>query len=202
MKIYRFASPAPAIWNLLKTIVLVGGFWAAFLVAVPYGIARASHELELRDFLFQPLPELAYVAFGTSMLLGVWAMFTVALVGRGTPMLFDAPRKLVIRGPYAWMRNPLVVAGIGQGIAATLYTGAALVLPCVVGWVVFCQVLVWMVEQPELERNFGRDFEAYRRSVRYWLPMRRRWVPDRRDGRPISLDEIDITSSRRKRASR
>ena len=30
--------------------------------------------------------------------------------GEGTPAPFDPPRKLVIRGPYIYMRNPMMVA--------------------------------------------------------------------------------------------
>jgi protein-S-isoprenylcysteine O-methyltransferase Ste14 len=162
-------------------------------------VSHLNRSPRFQYFIFEPQHKLAYLVFGGSLLLGLWAMLTVAIVGQGTPMPFDAPRKLVTTGPYAWMRNPLLMAGIGQGMAATLYTGALLILPCVVAGIVFCQIVVWHLEKPELERAFGRNFEAYRRSVRYWLPMRRRWMPERRDGRPISLDEI-VISPRRKRA--
>jgi protein-S-isoprenylcysteine O-methyltransferase Ste14 len=201
MKIYRFASPAPAIWNLIKTFVLVGGFAALFLVKAPLLVARLNHHPRFAFFILEPQVEAAYVVCGIAGLVALWAMLTVAFKGKGTPMPFDAPRKLVITGPYAWMRNPLLASGIGMGLAATLYTGALLILPCVVVGMLACQMIVWTAEKSELEREFGRDFEAYRRSVRYWLPMRRRWTPERRDGRPISLDEIDMSPRLKRRSS-
>ena len=37
----------------------------------------------------------------------LWCIFTFAVVGRGTPAPLDPPRRLVIRGPYSFMRNPM-----------------------------------------------------------------------------------------------
>lgn len=199
MKLYRFASPAPLLWNLVKSVVFVGAFWGTFLVAAPWGVARASrHWHALQTYLIEPQQELGIAVFVASFLLGCWALLAVAVQGKGTPMPFDAPRKLVTGGPYAWMRNPLLMAGMAQGVAAALYTGALLILPCVAVGIGGCQFVVWRLERRELERAFGREFEAYRRSVRYWLPMRRRWVPTRLDGRPISLDEINVTPGGRR----
>lgn len=201
MKLYRFASAAPPSWNLTKSILLVTGFWLLFLVLAPWQVARLNRHAFFAILLFKPQVEAALVIFLASALIGLWAVVTVARLGQGTPMIFDAPRKLVVGGPYAWMRNPLLAAGIGQGIAAALYTGALLILPCVVAGIVAIQIVVWRLETPELERAFGREFEAYRRNVRYWLPMRRPWLPHRSDGRPVSLDEIDLTPRRRRQSN-
>ncbi len=52
--------------------------------------------------------------------LALWCIFTFASVGKGTPAPFDPPRRLVIRGPYRFVRNPMY---IGAGLALA---GAAL----------------------------------------------------------------------------
>ena len=52
--------------------------------------------------------------------LAIACIFTFVFVGRGTPAPFDPPRRLVVRGPYRLVRNPMY---IGAGLALT---GAAL----------------------------------------------------------------------------
>src|SRR4030095_8150689 len=58
------------------------------------------------------------VAIGTAIAL--WCVFTLGFMEKGTPAPFDPPRKLVIRGPYRFVRNPMYI-GAGMTIA-----GAAL----------------------------------------------------------------------------
>src|SRR6478672_2681861 len=60
------------------------------------------------------------VTIGTAIAL--WCVFTFVFIGKGTPAPFDPPRKLVIRGPYRFVRNPMYI-GAGMTLA-----GAALFL--------------------------------------------------------------------------
>jgi protein-S-isoprenylcysteine O-methyltransferase Ste14 len=92
--------------------------------------------------------------------------------GRGTPALFDAPRRLVAVGPYRYARNPMYIGG------ALLLLGFGLDLrsPCIVlfvpAWWVLFHLLVILYEEPTLRRKFGDDYNAYCRRTPRWIPRR------------------------------
>ena len=58
------------------------------------------------------------VTIGTAIAL--WCVFTFVFIGKGTPAPFDPPRKLVIRGPYRFVRNPMYI-GAGMTLAGAAF---------------------------------------------------------------------------------
>jgi protein-S-isoprenylcysteine O-methyltransferase Ste14 len=94
---------------------------------------------------------------------------------RGTPVPFNPPRELVIQGPYAWMRNPMLT-----GVFACLFgLGFCLhSLSMVVVWtplfVLANAIELKLVEEPELERRIGPTYSEYRRRVPMFVPRLRR----------------------------
>jgi len=102
----------------------------------------------------------------------VWCILAFAVVGKGTPAPFDPPRRLVVRGPYQFVRNPMYVgAGIALAGAALFYQSWA-----VVGYIGFLFVaatlLVMTYEEPTLRNLFGREYDAYCEKTGRWIP---RW---------------------------
>ncbi len=51
----------------------------------------------------------------------LWCIFTFATIGKGTPAPFDPPRRLVIRGPYRYVRNPMYIGAVLALAGATLF---------------------------------------------------------------------------------
>ncbi|MDI2023423.1 hypothetical protein PJL18_03971 [Paenarthrobacter nicotinovorans] len=80
------------------------------------------------------------------------------------------PNRLVIAGPYRWVRNPMAVAGIAQGVGVGLLLGSWLVVAyAMIGSLVWNYV-VRPLEEADLENRFGAEFRRYRSSVSCWLP--------------------------------
>ncbi len=113
------------------------------------------------------------VAIGAAIALPcVWEF---AWRGLGTPAPFDPPRRLVISGPYRWVRNPMY---LGMGIALT---GEAIVFPNLTVMILVMVALLFAVvtlsviryEERTLRQLFGADYESYTRSVHRWIPRLR-----------------------------
>jgi protein-S-isoprenylcysteine O-methyltransferase Ste14 len=107
--------------------------------------------------------------------LAAWCTGLFAIVGKGTPHPFAAKtRRLVIAGPYRYVRNPMM-----WGVGAIL-VGLALALGSVglwFGFVCFLGFILLFVpyyEERDLERRFGEEYRNYCRRVPRWLPRRPR----------------------------
>src|SRR5947209_15879774 len=108
------------------------------------------------------------VAIGTAIAL--WCVLTFVFIGKGTPAPFDPPRKLVIRGPYRFVRNPMYIgAGMTLAGAALFYQSLSiLIYACL--FLLITHLFVVFYGEPTLRRTFGDEYEAYFRRVRRWWP--------------------------------
>jgi protein-S-isoprenylcysteine O-methyltransferase Ste14 len=114
-------------------------------------------------------------AAGLGML--AWTVALFIRVGRGTLAPWDPTRKLVVRGPYAHVLNPMITGVlailIGEAVAfgaRELWTWAAL-------FAAVNHVYFLLSEEPGLARRFGAEYDEYRRHVPRWIPRLSRWRP-------------------------
>src|SRR5262249_46360063 len=108
------------------------------------------------------------VSIGTAIAL--WCIFTFVLIGKGTPAPFDPPRKLVIRGPYRFVRNPMYI-GAGMTLAgAALYYGSLSIFIYTGLFFFITPLFIVLYEEPTLRKTFGDEYAAYVGHVSRWLP--------------------------------
>jgi len=117
------------------------------------------------------VPQIAGMVIGAAgAAVALWCIFTFAAIGRGTPAPFDPPRRLVIRGPYRFVRNPMYIgAGLALASAALFYESLPL-LGYAGLFFLATHVFVVAYEEPTLRRTFGPEYEAYCSQVRRWRP--------------------------------
>jgi protein-S-isoprenylcysteine O-methyltransferase Ste14 len=78
--------------------------------------------------------------------------------------------RLVVSGPYRWVRNPMAIAGIVQGVAVGLVLSSWLVVAYAVAGSLLWNYAIRPLEEADLEERFGSEFRQYRDSVRCWIP--------------------------------
>jgi protein-S-isoprenylcysteine O-methyltransferase Ste14 len=155
-------------------------FWGLFLFVWPPLIARLDRDVATAMHI--PHMRLAAaVLFVVASALGIGSAVTMVTRGRGTPLPIDGPRHLVVSGPYAWVRNPMAVAGLTQGVAVALWLRSPLVLAYVLAGGVTWHWFVRPLEEAHLVASFGEEYRQYRARVPLWLP---RGVTARRNGSP------------------
>lgn len=185
MQWFRRARPATVSWNLAKTAVEIVVFWGVFLFVLPPWVVLVASRLGIPAFVSDTSRVLAALLFVGASALGLVSGFTMSVQGQGTPVPLDAPRRLVVTGPYAWVRNPMAIAGLAQGMAVALWHGSVAVVAYVIAGGVLWQLVVRPHEEADLARTFGAAFFEYKSRVPLWLPCRP--IP-RRGRRPVKAD--------------
>jgi protein-S-isoprenylcysteine O-methyltransferase Ste14 len=118
--------------------------------------------------------QVAGMVFGAAgAAVAVWCIFTFASLGKGTPAPFDPPRRLVIRGPYRFVRNPMYIGAILVLASAALFYQSWPLLGYAGLFFLATHVFVLSYEEPTLRRTFGLNYKAYCRHVRRWWPSLR-----------------------------
>lgn len=168
--------PAPprsrAVLHVLATAGQIVVFWGFFLVVAPLLLSF----LEQRWAVGVVLPPFTRVV-GVVVLvlacgLGLWSAVSMSVRGQGTPLPSAMPNRLVVAGPYRFIRNPMAVAGIVQGAAVGLLLSSWIVVAYALLGSLLWNYAVRPLEEVDLRQRFGEEYRRYSASVRCWVP---RW---------------------------
>jgi protein-S-isoprenylcysteine O-methyltransferase Ste14 len=121
------------------------------------------------------------VALGAVLLIVGFVLFIASLrrfavEGRGTLAPWDPPRRLVVRGPYRFVRNPMI-----SGVIFLLFGEAAMLRsrPHAMWAATFFAIniiYIPLLEEPMLEMRFGDEYRQYCRHVRRFIPHLKPWT--------------------------
>lgn len=170
--LFRTASSTDIVANTAKTLIQIFCIWLLTLVVIPFVI------LDAFDALALPKRELWLIVGGILFLgfsvLGLGSAFFIVRDGGGTPLPLDQTNQLVVSGPYRFVRNPMAIAGIGQGVAiATLFQSLPLLVYSLFGALIW-HLVVRPLEEQDMAKRFGESYLIYRDRVRCWIPRFRR----------------------------
>ena len=123
---FRVTNDRARITHIRRSVSQLVVFWTLFLVAQPLVLAWAERRLRLT---WQPLAHQQWMWTGVAVFLlasafGLWSCISMAVIGEGTPLPARTASKLVARGPYRIVRNPMALAGALQTIGVGLWLGS------------------------------------------------------------------------------
>jgi len=172
-----FGDNTIAVTYLLRHVLSVLILPTTVVLVVPVWIARNWHVVPGWPHSFPGWTALLAGAFtlGIGLVLFAASLLHFAREGRGTLAPWDPPRHLVVRGPYRFVRNPMIsgVLILLAGIALCLRS-----LPHAIWAATFVTVnliVIPLVEEPDLEQRFGDEYRTYARAVPRFIPRVSPW---------------------------
>ena len=154
---------------VLKTILFIIVVPGSAIIVIPYYLFSSGFEIFspnlgiLRFIGVFPILIGATIAF--------WCIWDFMFTGLGTPAPMDPPKKLVKKGPYRFVRNPMYLGAALMLIGEILlFESTVLFLYAILVVLVF-HLLVTCHEEPALKRKFGDFYKDYFNSVPRWIPQ-------------------------------
>jgi protein-S-isoprenylcysteine O-methyltransferase Ste14 len=147
-----------------------------FLVLAP-GVVAGLVPWRLTGWrVLEPLPYwlplrvlgVVLISVGVVVLLQAFARFVVE--GLGTPAPVAPTEHLVVGGLYRYVRNPMYLAVAAIIVGQALALGQLILLPYAAAFGIAVAAFVHWYEEPRLRRQFGEEYETYRRAVPGWWP--------------------------------
>ena len=158
-----------AIAVLPVTVTILIPIWIARRYGIEPGIGHSVGAI-----VFQAV---GLVLLALGLVLAFASARRFATEGKGTLAPWDPPRMFVARGPYQFVRNPMI-----SGVILLLFGEACILfsLPHAIWascFLLLNLVYIPLVEEPQLERRFGDSYQEYRKNVRRFIPRFRPWHP-------------------------
>lgn len=171
---FRASAPGSPRRQFVRTILQMLAFWAVFLAVIPMIIVFFERRWGLAAPL-DPAPALwigvaGWVLLAAMSAMGLWAAIAMSTRGDGTPLPSAHARRLVVAGPYRFVRNPMALSGVAQAVGVGLILGSWLVVLYALVGAFYWDRLVRPAEEADLEARFDSEYAEYRRRIRCWVP--------------------------------
>lgn len=162
-------------WAAIGTSVFFAFGPGVFAGVVPWRLTRWRARRPVPGGLPARAVGAVLVGGGGVVVVRSFARFVVE--GLGTPVPIAPPRHLVVGGFYRHVRNPMYVGVVSAIVGQALLLGRPVLLLYAAGVAVPVVTFVRLYEEPTLLRQFGAEYEEYRRNVPAWWPRLRPWRP-------------------------
>jgi protein-S-isoprenylcysteine O-methyltransferase Ste14 len=158
-----------SVFNHLKNILLLP---VNVTIVIPFLLHRSKFNSKItNDHVIFTVLGCILILIGVTLLL--YTIFLFRTKGKGTLAPWNPTRKLVISGPYRYMRNPMITGVLTILAGEALYFNSIAILIWGMLFFMISTVYFQFMEEPKLERRFGNDYTDYKDNVPRWIPKRK-----------------------------
>ena len=165
-------------WRMTKAILLLPGNVLVLFPALILWATRGTRWAAGGQPASMTAATAAVAIAVPALVLMIWtARLFAARGGGGTPAPWDPVTRLIIEGPYRYVRNPMLIGVILFLVAEALWLAS---WPILVWAAVFTAVNALyfpLSEEPALLKRYGEPYAQYCRNVPRWLPRTTPWSP-------------------------
>ncbi|MBW1842108.1 MAG: isoprenylcysteine carboxylmethyltransferase family protein, partial [Deltaproteobacteria bacterium] len=161
--------------SLLKAIIILPG---TVLVFVPSVIFFVSRETRFSLDLQYPSEVTFWLAIAVASSGGYLAVKTATLfmkLGDGTPAPWEPPKKLVVAGPYRYVRNLMITGVLLILLGETVLFNSWPLFLWMIIFLVGNMIYFPLVEEKGLKQRFGEPYLEYMAHVPRWIPRFKAW---------------------------
>jgi len=161
----------------LKFLVVAAGavFWYGIITLLVFVSLGVDRFLPIQLLMSNPAAlsiSVPMLTIGGGVVLWKYYLFFRA---RGSPVPFNPPRSMVIKGLYAHTRNPMMLGYFtllfGLGVLLNSFSLIFIFAPVfIMGNVLYLK----FIEEKEMEKKFGEQYLEYKRRVPMFVPGFRR----------------------------
>ena len=122
------------------------------------------------------------ISLGIGLIYGIWSVIIQNTIGAGGPVeignieISPKTKNLVVSGPYRNTRNPMLFGTFLIYLAFALFINSitSVVLVCAI--FVFMLTVVVKMEEKRLLKDFGTQYEEYRKKTPMFIPWFQRKI--------------------------
>ena len=161
-QIKSFILPVTVLFVVPLTILwAMGGFSLGWRFILPWDLVLVA---------------IGVVLMGYGLYLLTITIQLFVYIGKGTLAPWAPTRKLVVIGPYRYVRNPMISGVLITLLGETIVFGSAGLLIWFACFFALNYAYFMLSEEPGLEKRFGEEYSRYKKNVPRWIPRLTPWT--------------------------
>ena len=164
---------------------IVGGLLVIVLVpSIIFIISSLFDNVYRLEIIQNPIIKwvIIIIMFVIGLIYGIWSIIIQNTIGEGGPVeignieISPKTKNLVVSGPYKNTRNPMLFGAFLIYLAFALFINSITSVALVCAIFVFMLTVIVKMEEKRLLKDFGNQYEEYRKKVSMFIPWFQRKI--------------------------